>query len=106
MDKHCHSLLWISGPSRVREDKDVDLCISAELQDPIQDSEDYRIVSEELMMHGQCGLANTSAPCMKDGTCNHHFPKAYSNSKYIDTDGYVHCRRRETGTDTQRLANG
>ncbi|GJZ06173.1 DNA helicase, partial [Tanacetum coccineum] len=74
---HCHSLLW---------------------RRPM----DYRIVSE-LMMHGPCGLTNKNAACMKDETkCNLHFPKAYSNATYIDKDGFVHYRRRETGIETER----
>nr|GFD05892.1 DNA helicase [Tanacetum cinerariifolium] len=57
----------------------------------------------ELMMHGPCGLTNKNAACMKDGTkCNRHFPKAYSNATYIDKDGFVHYRRRETGIETER----
>nr|GEX37961.1 helitron helicase-like domain-containing protein [Tanacetum cinerariifolium] len=89
---HCHSLLWISGPYKVREGKDVDRYISAELPDPAQDVEGYRIVSE-LMMHGPCGYANTNAPCIKDGTSFHrNFPQPYCNSTYIDDDGYVHYR--------------
>ncbi|GJV87496.1 DNA helicase [Tanacetum coccineum] len=99
---HCHSLLWVDASSRIREDTDVDKYISAELPDPREDPDGYRIVSE-LMMHGPCGLTNKNAACMKDETkCNRHFPKAYSNATYIDKDGFVHYRRRETGIETER----
>nr|GEV11826.1 DNA helicase [Tanacetum cinerariifolium] len=73
---HCHSLLWIFGPSKVREGKDVDRYISAELPDPAQDVEGYRIVSELMMQWPMC--------------------------TYIDDYGYVHYRRRDTGIDTEK----
>ncbi|GJX91671.1 hypothetical protein Tco_0344997 [Tanacetum coccineum] len=99
---HCHSLLWISASLKIHEDSDVDKYISAELPDPTTDSDGYRVISE-LMMHGPCGLPNTNAPCMKDeSTCNHHFLKAYSDRTYIDKDGFVHYRRRDTRIETKR----
>nr|GEW50236.1 DNA helicase [Tanacetum cinerariifolium] len=52
---HCHSLLWISVSSKVKEDADVDKYISAELPDLVEDPDGYRIISE-LMMHGPCDL--------------------------------------------------
>ncbi|GJV53078.1 DNA helicase [Tanacetum coccineum] len=99
---HCHSLLWVSPTSKVREDSDVDKYISAELPNPAEDPDGYRIISE-LMMHGPCGSAIKNASCMKDGNkCNRNFPKPYSDKTYIDKDGFVHYRRRETGIDTER----
>ncbi|GJS70163.1 DNA helicase [Tanacetum coccineum] len=99
---HCHSLLWVSGPSKVQQDIDVDKYVSAELPDPIVDIAGYSVVSE-LMIHGPCGAVNMNASCMKDGrTCNRHFPKAYCDKTYIDKDGFVHYRRRDDGIETQR----
>ncbi|GJS98117.1 DNA helicase [Tanacetum coccineum] len=99
---HCHSLLWVSPSTKVQHDTDVDKYISAELPDPTQDPDGYRIISE-LMMHGPCGYANKNASCMKDGNkCNRNFPKPYCNATYIDKDGFVHYRRRETNIDTER----
>ncbi|GJX76206.1 DNA helicase [Tanacetum coccineum] len=99
---HCHSLLWVTGASKINKDSDVDIYISAELPDPTEDAEGYRVISE-LMIHGPCGYANTSAPCMKDGTsCDRNFSKPYSDKTSIDKDGYVHYRRRATGIDTER----
>ncbi|GJZ46053.1 DNA helicase [Tanacetum coccineum] len=75
---------------------------AAELPDPTEDAEGYRVISE-LMIHGPCGYANTSAPCMKDGTsCDRNFSKPYSDKTSIDKDGYIHYRRRTTGIDTER----
>ncbi|GJR87145.1 DNA helicase [Tanacetum coccineum] len=96
---------FTGGPSvssKVKEDADVDKYISAELPDPIEDPDGYRIISE-LMMHGLCDLVNKNAPCMKDGNkCNRNFPKPYSDKTYIDKDRFVHYRRRETGIETER----
>ncbi|GJR21562.1 DNA helicase [Tanacetum coccineum] len=78
-----------SPASKVREDTDVDKCISAELPNPAEGPDGYKIISE-LMMRGPCGLANKNAPCMKDGNkCNLNFPKPYSDNTYIDKDASV-----------------
>ncbi|GJV48550.1 DNA helicase [Tanacetum coccineum] len=99
---HCHSLLWIDAASKVNQPIDVNQYISAELPDPKVDANGYRIISE-LMIHGPCGYANRNASCMKDGSaCNRNFPKPYCDKTYIDKDGYVHYRRRDTGIQTQR----
>ncbi|GJS19493.1 DNA helicase [Tanacetum coccineum] len=99
---HCHSLLWVSPSTKVQQDTDVDKYISAELPDPTQDPDGYRIILE-LMTHGPCGYANKNASCMKDGNkCNRNFPKPYCNATYIDKDGFVHYRRRDTNIDIER----
>ncbi|GKD98883.1 DNA helicase, partial [Tanacetum coccineum] len=88
--------------SKVQQDIDVDRYVSAELPDPITDADGYAVVSE-LMIHGPCGPVNMNASCMKDGgKCNREFPKAYYDRTYIDKDGFVHYRRRDTGIETQR----
>ncbi|GJZ17098.1 hypothetical protein Tco_0553221, partial [Tanacetum coccineum] len=96
---------FIGGPSissKVKEDADVDKYISVELPDPVEDPDGYRIISE-LMMHGPCDLVNNNAPCMKNGNkYNRNFPKPYSDKTYIDKDGFIHYRRRETGIETER----
>nr|GEX13634.1 DNA helicase [Tanacetum cinerariifolium] len=99
---HCHSLIWIDTTSKVNQAIDVDLYVYAELLNPKVDVKGHRIISE-LMIHGPCGYANRNASCMKYGSrCNHNFPKAYRDKTYIDKDGFVHYRRRDTGIQTQR----
>nr|GEU49522.1 helitron helicase-like domain-containing protein [Tanacetum cinerariifolium] len=86
----------------ITADSDVDKYISAELPNPTDDVDGYRVISE-LMMHDPCGYVNSNATCMKDGTnCNRNFPKPYSDRTFVDKDGYVHYRRRETGVDIER----
>nr|GEX32834.1 DNA helicase [Tanacetum cinerariifolium] len=100
--QHCHSLLWLNESSKIHQDSDVDKYISAELPNLTNDADGYRVISK-LMMHGPCGYAKSNATCMKDGTnCNRNFPKPYSNRTFVDKDGYVHYRRRETGVDIER----
>ncbi|GKD86808.1 DNA helicase, partial [Tanacetum coccineum] len=99
---HCHSLLWISNASKAQQDIDVDKYICAELPDPRIDAHGFAVISE-FMIHGPCGYANPNASCMKDGgTCNRNFPKAYCDKTYIDKDGFVHYRRRDTEIQIQR----
>ncbi|GJY86345.1 DNA helicase [Tanacetum coccineum] len=99
---HCHSLLWIDAASRVQQDVDVDKYVCAELPDPTTDTNAFAIISE-LMIHGPCGYANPNATCMKDGSsCNRNFPKPYCDKTYIDKDGFVHYRRKDTEIQTQR----
>nr|GEU29273.1 DNA helicase [Tanacetum cinerariifolium] len=99
---HCHSLLWINATSRVQQDVDVDKYVCVELPNPISDANTYAVISE-LMIHGPCGYANPSAACMKDDShCNRNFPKPYCDKTYIDKDGYVRYRRRDTEIQIQR----
>nr|GEV70818.1 DNA helicase [Tanacetum cinerariifolium] len=99
---YCHSLLWIEMTSKVKEAIDVDIYVSAELPDPKVDAIGHRVISE-LMIHVPCGYANRNASCMKDESrCNRNFPKSYCDKTYIDKDGFVHYRRRDTGIQTQR----
>ncbi|GKF34205.1 hypothetical protein Tco_0107405, partial [Tanacetum coccineum] len=51
---HCHTLLWIDDKDKIQCAEDIDSYIFAELPDPIEDPEWYRIISE-MMIHGPCG---------------------------------------------------
>ena len=82
--------------------EDVDIYVSAELPDPSNDHELYRIVTE-FMMHGPCGAVNASAPCMRSSDqCAKNFPKAFCPATFIDPKGYVQYRRRDTGITTMK----
>ncbi|KAL3636557.1 hypothetical protein CASFOL_018856 [Castilleja foliolosa] len=92
---HCHTLLWVTPPFKIRDAADVDQYISAEIPDPSTDSELYKIVTD-LMMHGPCGLARPNSPCMRNSTCSKSFPKKFECSSRFDRDGYVHYKRRDS----------
>ncbi|GKC58486.1 DNA helicase [Tanacetum coccineum] len=106
---HCHTLIWIDENSRVQNHEDIDTYISAKLMFKEIDPEWHKIVSE-FMIHGPCGEVCPTAACMKNGpNCTKHFPKEYCQHTYIDTDGFVHYRRRDTVTTTKQnvqLDNG
>nr|GEV42001.1 DNA helicase [Tanacetum cinerariifolium] len=97
---HCHTLIWVDENSRIQNQEDIDAFISAELPLPEVDLVCYRIVSE-FMIHGPCGEICPTAACIKNGPkCARYFPKEYFDHTYIDHDGFVHYRRRDTGATT------
>ncbi|GJY40370.1 DNA helicase [Tanacetum coccineum] len=98
---HCHTLLWVNSESKIKEAQDVDRFVSAELPDPEVDPEGYRVVSE-MMMHGPCGAAKMSAPCMKGDKCSKNFPKKYTSHTFFDDKGHVHYKRRDTSISTTK----
>nr|GEX67345.1 DNA helicase [Tanacetum cinerariifolium] len=71
---HCHTLLWVDSSSKIRNATQINEYISAEIPDPMEDPRGYKVVTE-LMMHGPCGVANSSASCTKNGVYNKSFPK-------------------------------
>ncbi|KAL3628077.1 hypothetical protein CASFOL_028179 [Castilleja foliolosa] len=91
---HCHTLIWVKPAHRVSEPADVDRFISAEIPDPSTDPLLYKIVTD-FMVHGPCGLARPSSPCMRDNKCSKSFPKSFECSTRFDKEGYVHYRRRD-----------
>jgi hypothetical protein len=93
---HSHVLVWqVQGGSLVTP-ADVDSDISAELLDPSIDPLGFSLV-QEFMLHGPCGDANPSSPCMKNGSCSKRFPKPYKPETSFDPDGYPLYRRHENG---------
>lgn len=93
---HVHTLLIMTDGTKPRHPNDVDRLVSAELPDPVTEREMYEIVST-TMIHRPCGVTNPRSPCMINGTCSKHFPKAFRNSTNIEIDGYPEYRRREDG---------
>nr|GEU67109.1 DNA helicase [Tanacetum cinerariifolium] len=55
---HCHTLLWVK--QKIEDAQEVDEYIYAELPNPEEDPEGYKVVSE-MMVHGPCGLINEDA---------------------------------------------
>ncbi|GET63088.1 uncharacterized protein LOC101240230 [Rhizophagus irregularis DAOM 181602=DAOM 197198] len=50
-----------------------------------------------MMMHGPCGILNTSSPCMKDGKCKKHYPKDFQETTQEGPNGYPLYRRKNNG---------
>ncbi|GKD40429.1 DNA helicase [Tanacetum coccineum] len=92
---HCHTLLWVDSSSKIRNAVEIDEYISAEIPDPVEDPKGYKVVTE-LIMHGPCGVANSSTSCTKNRVCNKYFPKKYNDTTFFDVNGHTHYRRRQT----------
>jgi len=88
---HSHILVWLED--KIRPEEIVQI-ISAEIPDPLTDSEFFDIVTSH-MIHGPCGAFIMASPCMEEGRCKKRFPKPFTNDTITDTDGYPLYRRRD-----------
>ncbi|XP_019166602.1 PREDICTED: uncharacterized protein LOC109162335 [Ipomoea nil] len=98
---HAHILLFLDKINGTHSVEKLDHIISAELPDQEADAEYYKVV-EEFMMHGPCGKARLTSPCMSNGKCTKHFPKKFVNCTTFDEDGYPIYRRRDNGRSVTR----
>ncbi|XP_075076489.1 uncharacterized protein LOC142163134 [Nicotiana tabacum] len=53
-------------------------------------------------MHGPCGSARKSSPCMRNVRCTKHFSKKFVQNTTIDEDEYPIYKRRDNGRTIQR----
>ena len=84
---HAHILLWLDNATRLKYPYQIDGIISAEIPKPRDDPMLYDAV-KNFMIHGPCGAARASSPCMNQGKCTKHFPKKFNCRTSIDEDGY------------------
>ncbi|CAN0926294.1 hypothetical protein LINGRAHAP2_LOCUS35263 [Linum grandiflorum] len=75
--------------------------ISAELPDPLLDPVGYEAVTK-FMLHGPCGQARPSSPCMKEDKCSKFFPKPFASETTFGKNGYVTYRRRATNISASK----
>ncbi|CAN0922378.1 ATP-dependent DNA helicase PIF1 [Linum grandiflorum] len=75
--------------------------ISSELPDPLIDPVGYDAVTK-FMIHGPCGDARPSSPCMKNSRCSKFFPKQFASETTFDANGYVTYRRRQTSITVEK----
>lgn len=92
---HAHIVLWLATGDKLISSKEIDNIICAEIPDKESDPIGYEAIAQ-FMMHGPCGEANPRCPCMVNGRCMKYYPKPYTSSTTMDSDGYASYRRRDT----------
>jgi hypothetical protein len=85
---HIHILVFLALIAHLKNAKDIDQAISAQIPDPEKYPKLYELVTK-LMVHNPCGAANPNAPCMKDGKCSKGYPKPFQAQTQLSEDGYT-----------------
>lgn len=98
---HAHILLFLHPSNKYPAPDDIDKIISAEIPDPMKEPELYDLVKAHVI-HGPCGLANQSSPCMRDGKCSKYYPKNFQASTIVDQEGFPVYRRRRNGRTIEK----
>ncbi|XP_022019122.1 uncharacterized protein LOC110919150 [Helianthus annuus] len=93
---HAHICLFMKVDHKLPTVDHIDPFVSAEIPDKSEDPQLHYLVSE-YMIHGPCGAANLSCPCMVDNKCSKRFPKKFSDHTIIDSSGFPVYRRRDSG---------
>ncbi|XP_074298622.1 uncharacterized protein LOC141629539 [Silene latifolia] len=91
---HAHILLWLKKEEVDLSTDYIDSIIHAEIPDKHREPALYEVVSR-FMVHGPCGEANRSFPCMVNNTCSKKYPKSFNKGTTLDQNGYPVYRRRE-----------
>ncbi|GJY34350.1 hypothetical protein Tco_0418819 [Tanacetum coccineum] len=78
---HAHICLFLHK-DKVPNVEHINKYISAEIPDPNDDPDLYKLVSD-FMMHGLCGEDDPSQACMVDRKCSKHFPKEFMQHSSI-----------------------
>ena len=101
---HCHILIILADHDRDMSPEFVDKMVTAELPpspedtaDPAEKEQRQRLqdIVMNSMVHGPCGAANPSSPCMEDGKCTKRFPKDFQKETIVDHENnYATYKRR------------
>lgn len=86
----------MDGASRIRDGRDVDKFVCAEIPDERADPLLYEIVIT-CMIHGPCGVDNPRAPCMVNDICSKGYPKVFVEETILDGNEYPIYRCRDNG---------
>ncbi|XP_022018850.1 uncharacterized protein LOC110918879 [Helianthus annuus] len=93
---HAHLCLFLENESKLPTVDHVDPFITAEIPNEDEDAELYALV-KDYMIHGPCGNANLSCPCMVDNKCSKGFPKKFQDHTTLDSNGFPIYKRRDNG---------
>ena len=98
---HAHFLIFLALEDTPFTPEDIDSIVCAELPDKTTHPMLHQLVTKH-MLHGPCGEACPTCPCMKQvgeqRTCSKQFPKAFQEHTTIPADGFPSYRRREGAT--------
>ncbi|XP_074299273.1 uncharacterized protein LOC141630336 [Silene latifolia] len=93
---HAHIVLFLHREDKFSTAAYVDKIISAEIPDLTTDPVLHSVVCE-YMIHGPCGKAKPSCPCMVGGRCSKYYPKSCTERTTVDGDGYPIYKRSKKG---------
>ncbi|XP_045829948.1 uncharacterized protein LOC123921446 isoform X3 [Trifolium pratense] len=93
---HAHILLWLHRRNKLDSPKSIDSVICAELPDEALYPKLFLAVTR-FMIHGPCGIARPSSPCMRNRSCSKFYPKKFVDRTTFDESGYPVYRRRDLG---------
>jgi ATP-dependent DNA helicase PIF1 len=98
---HAHILLILDPSDKPHTSAEIDSIVCAEIPSQTDNHELYNTVISS-MLHGPCGTARPTAPCMKDGKCSKRYPKSFSDETLPEVDGYPVYRRRNDGVTVHK----
>jgi hypothetical protein len=93
---HAHILVILREEEKPRTKELIDKMVSAEIPLPETHPRLHELVKKH-MIHGPCGVANPTCPCMQDGVCTKKFPKLYISETNPNVNGFSLYQRRNTG---------
>jgi len=93
---HMHLLIFLQQQDKIRNPKDVNDIVSAQIPDPVAHPLLYETVTKH-MVHGPCGPGHESAPCMVDKVCSKHYPKQFEPETLFGRSGYPEYARPDNG---------
>jgi len=93
---HMHLLIFLDQQDKIRNPKDVDDIVSAQIPDPAVHPLLYETVTKH-MAHGPCGPGKPSAVCMVNGVCSKHYPRDFQPDTVFGDSGYPEYARPDNG---------
>ena len=86
---HMHNLLFLEDRYKLNTPDTIDSCIWARCQWPDPKSQPLLFETiKKCMIHGPCGAANPSSPCMEDSQCTKGYPKPFCEHTSMDDQGF------------------
>ncbi|KAF7812022.1 DNA helicase PIF1, ATP-dependent [Senna tora] len=93
---NAHILIWLAPKDKLSTSSHINYIVFAKIPSPMSHAALYEAV-KSFMIHGPCGAARKTLPCMINGKCSKHFPKKFTDRTSFDDDFYAKYRRRDIG---------